>query len=198
MAKHRKPKQQQQSSQQQQPQKGKPVQAKKKLQTGTFNLRRAQKNATALSTFDILEKKMETAKFRFINEKLYTTTSKQAQDMYKSDPSLFEAYQTGYKEAMKDWPFDPIEHLSKFFANKKRDLVVADFGCGEARLAAAIQQTNVHCFDFVAKNERVTACDMAHTPLSNSSVDVAVFCLSLMGTNLFQFLEEAHRVLKPG
>lgn len=35
-------------------------------------------------------------------------------------------------------------------------------------------------------------------PISSASVDVAVFCLSLMGTNLVDFLREAHRVLKPG
>lgn len=36
------------------------------------------------------------------------------------------------------------------------------------------------------------------TPLESSSVDVAVFCLSLMGTDYGSFLEEAHRVLSPG
>ena len=35
-------------------------------------------------------------------------------------------------------------------------------------------------------------------PLTSASVDVAVFCLSLMGTNLVDFLREAHRVLKVG
>ncbi|XP_071906375.1 ribosomal RNA-processing protein 8 isoform X2 [Coffea arabica] len=35
------------------------------------------------------------------------------------------------------------------------------------------------------------------TPLDSSSVDVAVFCLSLMGTNYSSFILEAHRVLKP-
>ncbi|PNI79583.1 RRP8 isoform 4 [Pan troglodytes] len=35
-------------------------------------------------------------------------------------------------------------------------------------------------------------------PLEDESVDVAVFCLSLMGTNIRDFLEEANRVLKPG
>jgi len=37
---------------------------------------------------------------------------------------------------------------------------------------------------------------MAHTPLIASSVDVAVFCLSLMGTDFPNYLKEAHRVLK--
>lgn len=35
------------------------------------------------------------------------------------------------------------------------------------------------------------------TPLGSSSVDVAVFCLSLMGTNFPSYLNEAHRILKP-
>lgn len=36
------------------------------------------------------------------------------------------------------------------------------------------------------------------TPLENGSVDVAVFCLSLMGVDYPSFLKEAHRVLKLG
>lgn len=56
----------------------------------------------------------------------------------------------------------------------------------------------VHSFDLVSPNERVTACDMAHVPLEDASVHVVVFCLSLMGTNLADFLREAHRVLVPG
>nr|AFK33332.1 unknown [Medicago truncatula] len=39
---------------------------------------------------------------------------------------------------------------------------------------------------------------MANTPLGSASADVAVFCLSLMGTNYQTYLEEACRVLKPG
>jgi ribosomal RNA-processing protein 8 len=37
---------------------------------------------------------------------------------------------------------------------------------------------------------------MAHVPLENKSVDAVVFCLALMGTNLADFIREAHRVLK--
>ena len=35
------------------------------------------------------------------------------------------------------------------------------------------------------------------TPLENQSLDVAVFCLSLMGTNWQEYLQETHRTLKP-
>ena len=48
----------------------------------------------------------------------------------------------------------------------------------------------------VAVNSMVTACDMAHVPLKDASVDVAVFCLSLMGRICAIFSKEAFRVLK--
>jgi hypothetical protein len=40
----------------------------------------------------------------------------------------------------------------------------------------------------------VVACNMANVPLADRAVDVAVFALSLMGTDYGLFLEEAHRV----
>uniref|UniRef100_A0A8C3W7D6 Ribosomal RNA-processing protein 8 n=1 Tax=Catagonus wagneri TaxID=51154 RepID=A0A8C3W7D6_9CETA len=45
---------------------------------------------------------------------------------------------------------------------------------------------------------RPPAASRSKVPLEDASVDVAVFCLSLMGTNIRDFLEEANRVLKPG
>lgn len=48
----------------------------------------------------------------------------------------------------------------------------------------------------VAVNDLVTKCDMKKVPLNPESVDMAVFSLSLMGTNVIEFLLEAHRVLK--
>ena len=65
-------------------------------------------------------------------------------------------------------------------------LVIADFGCGEARLAQALSSTckQIYSFDLVALNDKITVCDFSKTPLENESIDIAVFCLSLMGTNL--------------
>ena len=40
-------------------------------------------------------------------------------------------------------------------------LKVVDFGCGEAKIATSVSH-DVHSFDLVAVNEKVTACDMAH------------------------------------
>lgn len=48
--------------------------------------------------------------------------------------------------------------------NKPASWSVADFGCGDAKLAAQVVQ-KVHSFDLVAANERVVACNMANVPL---------------------------------
>ena len=35
-------------------------------------------------------------------------------------------------------------------------------------------------------------------PLKDSSVDIGVYCLALMGTSVREYVREVHRVLKPG
>ena len=80
-------------------------------------------------------------------------------------------------------------------AKRAKNLVVADFGCGEARLAQSVPN-KVHSFDLIALNKHVTQCDMKNVNLPNDSCDFAVFCLSLMGTNVVEFVTEAHRILK--
>lgn len=56
----------------------------------------------------------------------------------------------------------------------------------------------VHSLDLVAAAPGVIACNMAHTPLDDSSCDAAVFSLALMGTDYGEFLLDAARVLKKG
>ncbi len=75
--------------------------------------------------------------------------------------------------------------------------MVGDLGCGEALLATAVAARHtVHSFDHVAIDARVIACDIAHVPLEDETLDVAVFCLSLMGANFTDYIREAHRCLR--
>ena len=74
-------------------------------------------------------------------------------------------------------------------------MVSGDFGCGEALIAANIDN-KVHSFDHIAINENVLACDMSHTSLDDDCLDVAIFSLSLMGLNFIDYLKEASRWLK--
>lgn len=74
--------------------------------------------------------------------------------------------------------------------------MVADFGCGDARLAESVEN-KVHSFDLVSRKPIVTACNIANVPLENNSIDIAVYCLALMGTSIREYILEVYRVLKP-
>ena len=108
---------------------------------------------------------------------------------------------------MNKWPSNPLDLIINWIRAQPSTLRVADFGCGEARLAKSVPNTVVHSFDMVARapdpatgRGAITACNIngGHVPLKARSVDVAVFCLSLMGTNWRDAVREAARVLVPG
>ena len=138
--------------------------------------------------------KMDGARFRWLNEQLYTTTGEEAKTMFEEDPTLFQVYHQGFATQVSKWPVNPLERVIDYVKSLPSSLVIADFGCGEARLAQSVRN-RVHSFDLVAHNKYVTACDMAHVPLERGSVDVCIFCLSLMGTNVPDFIKEARRVI---
>ncbi|KAM6157524.1 ribosomal RNA-processing protein 8 [Rhynchocyon petersi] len=144
-----------------------------------------------------MAQRLDGARFRYLNEQLYSGPSSAAQHLFQEDPEAFLLYHRGFQNQVKKWPLQPVDRIIKDLRQRPASLVVADFGCGDCRLASGIRNT-VHCFDLASLDPRVTVCDMAQVPLEDESVDVAVFCLSLMGTNIRDFLEEANRVLKPG
>ncbi|XP_023023777.1 uncharacterized protein isoform X2 [Leptinotarsa decemlineata] len=141
--------------------------------------------------------KLKAARFRFLNEQIYTTNSKEAQKIFQSDPDAFQAYHEGYRKQVKRWPMNPLDVIIKSIKTMPKSYVIADFGCGDAKLSKTVKQ-KVFSFDLVATDETVVACDISRVPLENSSVDIVVFCLSLMGTNLNEYILEANRVLKTG
>ncbi|KAK2759511.1 25S rRNA (adenine645-N1)-methyltransferase [Arachnomyces sp. PD_36] len=79
---------------------------------------------------------------------------------------------------------------------------VADLGCGDAQLARALspamKSLNLKflSFDLHVSNPAVTKADISALPLGDGTVDVTIFCLSLMGTNWVSFVEEAWRILR--
>ncbi|RHZ55061.1 25S rRNA (adenine645-N1)-methyltransferase [Aspergillus thermomutatus] len=80
---------------------------------------------------------------------------------------------------------------------------VADLGCGDAQLAQALtpsaQKLNLKLLNFdlhAPPGSLITKADISNLPVADGSVDVAIFCLSLMGTNWVSFVEEAWRVLR--
>ena len=146
------------------------------------------------SLVDKMRAKLSGGQFRMLNEALYTTTGDKALRMVEDQPGMFSAYHAGFREQTKEWPVRPVDACLKWLATLPKTLRVADFGCGDAELARRAPQKTVHSFDLESEAEDVVACNMANVPLEDASVEVAVFSLSLMGTDYGSFMEEAHRV----
>lgn len=142
--------------------------------------------------------KLNSGKFRMLNESMYTATGADSKTMMEENPELFEIYHQGYARQVKKWPSNPLDSIIGFLKQQKKGLNIADLGCGEARLGKELMQHKVKSYDLVAANDTVTECDIAHIPLEPRTMQVVVFCLSLMGTNYAEFLKEAHRILSPG
>lgn len=142
--------------------------------------------------------RIRAAQFRMLNEELYTTASDDAVQSFESDPQSFQVYHEGFEQQVSKWPVNPVDVIIESLHSMPKSTVIADLGCGEAKIAQELTSNKVHSFDIVALNDHVTVCDMSKLPLPSQTVDVAVFCLSLMGTNLNMFVLEANRILKKG
>ncbi|XP_022091553.1 ribosomal RNA-processing protein 8-like [Acanthaster planci] len=142
-----------------------------------------------------MEAQLQSAHFRYLNEQLYKTTGSQAQRLMEQDREAFNIYHQGFSQQVRKWPVNPLDKFIEDLKSRPASLVVGDFGCGEARIAQSVHQT-VHSFDLCALNEYVQVCNMEKVPVKSNSLDVAIFCLSLMGTNWISYLKEANRVLK--
>jgi ribosomal RNA-processing protein 8 len=79
---------------------------------------------------------------------------------------------------------------------------VVDLGCGDGLLARTLTPSKrrlnlrLNSYDLQSPDPLITKADISNLPMEDGSADVAIFCLSLMGTNWVSFVEEAWRVLR--
>ncbi|CAG8541914.1 550_t:CDS:2, partial [Dentiscutata heterogama] len=70
-------------------------------------------------------------KFRWINEKLYTSSSSSALELFQNNPLMFDEYHQGFRSAVSSWPVNPVDIFIDYLKGKPKDWIVADLGCGE-------------------------------------------------------------------
>lgn len=70
------------------------------------------------SLHEKMMKQLESSRFRWINEQLYSTTGDEAVTMFAEDPNLFDIYHRGFTNQVKLWPANPVYKIIEWL--KKR------------------------------------------------------------------------------
>ncbi|GAX83046.1 hypothetical protein CEUSTIGMA_g10472.t1 [Chlamydomonas eustigma] len=99
--------------------------------------------APASSLLDKMAARLQGGRFRSLNEALYTRSGSDALDMMQTDPGLFKHYHDGFQQQTKGWPLQPVEVAANWLTTLPQETVVADFGCGDARLMRTVKQVNL-------------------------------------------------------
>lgn len=87
-----------------------------------------------------------------------------------------------------------VDELKKLKRKNKR---IVDMGCGKTLISSYFENEQFEFinYDHIAIDKSVIECDIANMPLEDESVDIAILCLAMWGSNCEQYLLEANRVL---
>jgi len=151
---------------------------------------------------DEVKRQRRIGDFSQANRRWNQTGSGKTHARLTANPTEWRDYHALYTEARRNWATIPAHVFADWLDHRlDRPRRVADLGCGEMLLADRLIDSGnpgghiVLGFDHVAVDDRVSACDIAHLPLPDASVEVAVLSLALMGANHGDYITEAHRVL---
>lgn len=134
-----------------------------------------------------LMKRLEGGKFRMLNDRMY-----HGRGLKKKDLRLYHEL---YDLQVKRWPVNPLDIIIGKIKERGGDMVIADIGCGDARIAREFE--NVISLDLYPSKKEIVQCDMSRRiPLDDKSVDIAVCCLSMMVENIAVPTKEINRILK--
>lgn len=128
------------------------------------------------------------------NRRGKTTLSSTMHREFNDNPDSWLRYHTLRNERVKDWDEIPYEYIAKKIDNV--DDIIVDFGCGDNKFKNCISN-KVISIDHIAIDSSVIACDMMDISkyVTDGSIDIAVFSLSLWGVNYQDYISEAYRVL---
>lgn len=62
---------------------------------------------------DKLRESLKGSRFRFLNEQMYKQEGAKSMEIFKEDPTAFDAYHEGYRHQIAQWPMNPLDRIIK-------------------------------------------------------------------------------------
>ena len=204
--------------------------------------------------------KLTSARFRHLNQTLYTSPSDEAMRLFTDSPQNYTSYHAGFRAQVAVWPQNPVDGFigdikarsrvsvpsqKKLWREQKKKgtkpkgsdgdttagtttvqveekmdplprsrngiCTIVDLGCGDATLAGSLSPSakslglELLSFD-LAKGDTpnahlITVADISNLSVAgvkDGTVDIAICCLSLMGTNWVDVVGECARIVRGG
>ena len=135
-----------------------------------------------------------------MHRKANTSKSSTTHKFFKENPDEWRKYHEARDLRRAEWTEDPQDVIASKINELSGYGAIADLGCGRNELKGKITTTysKWYSFDHVANDDSVIEADTtdlsAH--VKDNSLDVAIYCLSLWGTNIEDYFKEASRMLK--
>ena len=170
------------------------------LKNGISDFSVARKKLEADYSIEVNTREYKESFICNIHQKASTSSSSHMNEYFRSNPDKWMEYHSIREENKKEWVEDPINVIAEKL-NKNRYQVIADLGCGMNQLKTLVNSySQWYSFDHYSDDETVIKADISDLReyLQDNSVDAAVFCMSLWGTNYMDYIKESYRYLKNG
>lgn len=148
-------------------------------------------------TFTEQEYKNGESIIKDVHKKANTSTSKHMHNWFINNPNDWKEYHKQREISKSKWLEDPVDVIAKEINERNDTNVIADLGCGLAKLSKIIKSPNkVISVDHYSEDSNVIKSDIANLSeyINDNEVDITVFCLSLWGTNYLDYIKEAYRI----
>ena len=170
------------------------------LKNGINDFSIARKKLEADYSIDVNSREYKESVICNIHQKASTSSSKHMNEFFKSNPDKWREYHSIRERNKKEWVEDPIAVIADKL-NKNNHQIIADLGCGMNQLKTLVSSySQWYSFDHYSDDDTVIKADVSDLKeyLQDNSVDAAVFCMSLWGTNYMDYIKEAYRYLNYG
>ena len=92
-----------------------------------------------------------------------------------------------------------IKELENLQGKRRKEIV--DLGCGYGEISEYFKNNDrfhFNNFDHVSINDNIISRDIRKTELDEFSIDIAIMCLSMWGSNCKDYITEVYRILDNG
>ena len=138
-----------------------------------------------------------------LHKKYKTMSSENLHKLFTESPQLWHEYHKLADLNENTRADDEIPHkkIIKYLSDLQftRTKYIGDLGCGQTKVYNHFkddERFKIYNYDHHSISNNVVKCDIKNVPLGDNTLNIAILCLALWGSNCIDYVKEAHRILE--